>query len=151
LTSRAIGEAGLPLDKVYRQPSAPKPLRAVNLERRAKLEARNFGPHGTYIRLQPCVVQVHAHPNLRTECQGRIMAAHLVPRGMGGCNGDRFSLFPACAFHHGEQEGHTAEFQATYQLDLAVLVEVYNLADLSLTDEERDAARERLRVLRKPR
>jgi hypothetical protein len=147
-TGRAIGEAGPPLLKTYSQPRPPKPLRPVNPARRARLEERNFGPHGAWIRTQPCVVATYVHPSLRTDCGGDVRAAHLVPRGMGGCGGDRFSLFPACDVHHGEQEGRTAEFQTLYGLDLAVLVEHYNLADSrGITEDEREAARLRLGAL----
>lgn len=150
--SRAIGQVGAPLLKTYRQPKPKAPLKKVNHVRVARLEERNFSAHGAWIRLQPCVVATHAHPTLRIPCMGSVGAAHLVCRGMGGCNGDRFSLFPACELHHAEQEGKTAEFQALYELDLAALVEAYNLADLvNLTDEEREAARLRLRVLNEPR
>jgi hypothetical protein len=150
--NRAIGEAGQPLAKSYRQPKAPKPLRKENPERSAKMEEKNFGRHGAWIRTQPCVVAAHSHPAVRTSCGGPIMACHLIPRGMGGCNSDRFSLFPACLIHHDEQEGHTAEFQAMYGLDLSVLVEHYNLADpIGVTEEEKEAARLRLGVLNEPR
>jgi len=150
--SRAIGEAGPPLEKSYRKPRTPKPLKAVNPERRAKLEERNYGPHAAWVRLQPCVVQSHVHPSLRTSCNGIVQAAHLICRGMGGCKGDKFSLFPACAKHHAEQEGKLAAFQARYDLDLAVLVEAYCIQDIrNLTEEEREAARGRLEVLRAAR
>lgn len=147
---RPLGQPGVPLVKVFRQPSAPKPLRKINPERAAKMEERNFGEHGAWIRRQPCVVAAKAHPSLRTDCAGRIAACHLAPRKMGGCGGDRFSLFPACEGHHAEQEGRTSTFQETYELDLAALVEAYNLADPSLSDEEREAARLRLAKLNEP-
>jgi hypothetical protein len=148
---RPLGVPGEPLPKVFRLPKVKKGLRPRNPERAARLEERNFGEHGAFIRLRPCIVHTHVHPSLQTPCLGQIVAAHLVPRGMGGCNGDRFSLFPACVGHHGEQEGRTAEFQETYQLDLAALVETFNLADPSLSDEEREAARLRLAVLSESR
>jgi hypothetical protein len=152
MSTRPLGVPGEPLLKTYRQPRAPKPMARVNADRAARLEVRNYGPHGAWIRQQSCVVAVHAHPTLRIPCLGQIVAAHLVPRGMGGCNGDRFSLFPACELHHAEQEGKTADFQALYDLDLAILVEHYNIADLvNLTDDEREAARLRLMVLNEPR
>jgi hypothetical protein len=149
---RPLGVAGTPLLKTFTQKRPPTPLKKVNIERAARLEERNFGPHGDWIRLQPCVVESRAHPTLRIPCVGRIVAAHLVPRGMGGCGGDRFSLFPACELHHDEQEGRTAEFQELYDLDLSMLVEAYCIADLiNLTDDEREAARLRLAVLNEPR
>lgn len=39
----------------------------------------------------------------RESCVGRIQAAHARARGMGGANGDRRDLYPACAFHHDAQ------------------------------------------------
>ncbi len=149
--SRALGEVGAPLLKQYRQPSVKTPMKKVNKERKAKMDERNFGPHGVFIRLEPCVVATHAHPSLRTDCLGKVMACHLVARGMGGCNGDRFSLFPACAQHHLEQTNSTADFQARYDLDLPVLVEYYNLKDPGVSEEDKEAARRRLEVLREPR
>lgn len=139
------------LEKPIRVRKAPKPLRSVNPERRARLHERNFGAHGDFIRLQSCVIQEHVHPNLRTPCHGPVECAHLHPRQMGGCGGDRFSTFPACSGHHREQEGNTAAFQERYGLDLAILVEVYNLRDSGLTDEERESARLRLVTLKEPR
>lgn len=148
---RAIGEAGEPMPKTYRVRRGPVRMKQVNAERRAKMEERNFGDHGAFVRLRRCVVDEHVHPTLKTPCGGRIVACHLIPRGMGGCKGDRFSLFPACELHHLEQEGHTAEFQETYGLDLALLVEIYNLLDKGLTEDEHDAAAARLAKLREPR
>lgn len=151
--TRALGEVGEPIAKKYRPKKAPVPLKQRNDERQARLEEKNFGEHAVMIRRQSCVVAEFAHPSLRTPCSGVIQACHLIPRKMGGCGGgDRLSLFPGCERHHGEQEGKTAKFQARYGLDLAVLVEVYNLRDLrGLTDEEREAARVRLAKLREPR
>jgi hypothetical protein len=149
--SRAIGEIGEYLEKPVSLKKGPLPMKKVNEERRAKLEERNFGQHGAWIRTRRCVVEEHAHPTLKIPCMGRIVACHLIPRGMGGCNGDRFSLFPACELHHSEQEGRTAEFQGLYALDLALLVEDYNLLDPSLTDDEREAARRRRALLKEPR
>jgi hypothetical protein len=151
MTDRAVGEVGPYLAKSVRVKKGPRPMNKVNRERQAKMEERNFGDHGAWIRLRRCVVDEHAHPTRKIPCMGRIVACHLVPRGMGGCNGDRFSLFPACELHHSEQEGKTAEFQEAYDLDLAMLVEVYNLQDPGLSEEEHDAAQRRLDVLRLPR
>lgn len=152
MTHRAIGESGPPLLKPVRLLKGKRPMKRVNPERKAALYERNYGAHGEFIRNQRCVVADRAYPMPRgTRCDGAVVPAHLVCRGMGGCNGDRFSLFPACEKHHAEQEGKTDEFQARYGLDLAILVEVYNLMDKGLLPEEREAAERRLAKLREPR
>jgi hypothetical protein len=152
VSGRPLGVAWAPLLKTYTPKKAPKGIRAANPERVAKMEEKNFGKHAAYIRSLPCVVADKAHRSVRTPCEGKVQASHLVTRKMGGCGSDRFSLFPACLRHHEEQEGNTGDFQAAYGFDLAVLVEHYTLADpYGVTAEEKDAARERLRRLHEPR
>lgn len=67
------------------------PLPKRNAKRRARLEARNFGPHARWVRSLPC------HTCKRPP---RSQASHAKPRGMGGCGGDRKELFPQCAKCH---------------------------------------------------
>jgi hypothetical protein len=137
-----------PIEKSHRIKKAPLPLRAVNPERQAKREETDFGAHGDFVRKLPCII-ARLHPKLRSGCFGRVVAAHFKSRGAGG---DRFSLFPLCEGHH--LESHTVgsvSFQELYELDLAIEVEVLNLADPSLSEEEHDAAQGRLSLLREPR
>ena len=148
---RAVGEAGPPILKPVRIKTAPKPMNKVNPERRALLHERNYGAHGDFIRTLPCIVS-RVHPSVRTACEGRVVCAHFDARGMGGCGGDRFSTFPCCVGHHDEQGAiGITSFQERYDLDLALEVEAFNLADPGLTDDEREAARLRLQRLREAR
>jgi len=120
------------------RPRRKTPLRQVNPERAAKMEARNFGPHAKWIRRQPCVV---------SGCRSKAQACHLEPRKMGGCGSSWRSLFPACFEHHREQEGKTSQFETRYGLRLAVIVEQMILADSWPSEDEKAAARERLTAL----
>ena len=68
-----------------------------------------------FVRSKPCSVQNH-------KCSGRIVPAHLETVGMGR-NRKRPSLIhwsavPLCNYHHIAQEGHTARFNAKYDIDL---------------------------------
>ncbi len=75
-------------------------LKASNPIRRSAKFERNFGSHGAFIRSQPCVVLSDGRPDRRSPCNGRMVAAHTVARGMGGCNGDKRDLVSACWHHH---------------------------------------------------
>jgi hypothetical protein len=123
-------------------PKRKTELRKVNPERRARLRARNFGDHASFVRSLSCVVNL-APVELRTPCYGELEAAHLRTRGMGGCGGDWRQLFPACRGHHEEQEGRTPRFEERYQLDLGLLVNAYIVADPGAAKQEQAAALER--------
>ena len=85
-----------------------KPMKRINRKRRAKLHARNFGPRAVAVRDMPCLVaRAREASDL---CRGRVQAAHVVARGMGGCGGDARSLVPLCARHH-EQSGARGTMQ----------------------------------------
>jgi hypothetical protein len=93
-------------------------MKRSNPERRAKIYDRNYGEggrRGHAVRAMPCVCEGHG-------CWGKMEACHLRPRGLGGCNGDKRELFPACTKHHREQEGRTAAFEERYSLDLREIV-----------------------------
>jgi hypothetical protein len=136
-----------PITKPHKVKKAPKGLPPMNEERRARNYETDFVPHGDFVRTLPCIIR-KVHPRLRTQCRGRVVAAHFRSRGAGG---DRFSLFPACEGHHDEAHDGIATFQARYELDLAIEVEAVNLADPGLLPEELEAAEQRLAKLREPR
>lgn len=64
-----------------------KPIRPVNRERKAQLEARNFGEQAVIARSMRCCGCGLAPPS---------DAAHSEGRKMGGCGGDRFAIVPLC-------------------------------------------------------
>lgn len=73
-------------------------LNPVNAERRNEAYAKAFGDKSGWIRAQPCCVP---------RCDGfQIVAAHAIPRGMGGCNGDARHQVPMCQRHHDEAGEH---------------------------------------------
>jgi hypothetical protein len=78
----------------------------VNRARRARLHERNFGDHAAWVRSHGCLV-----------CKGPAEAAHVIPRKMGGCGGDKTVLVPLCSDHHREQEGK----KVCFDLDLLVV------------------------------
>lgn len=95
-------------------------LKQVNPKRRARAFERNYGQRGDPIRAMQCAVR--SHSSSATRCSGRIEAAHVVARGMGGCNGDRRDLVPLCSGHHLEQGAiGILSFQRKYGIDLAGL------------------------------
>lgn len=86
-------------------------MKSANPARRRKMHQRNFGDRAEHIRAMPCLVG--------DGCSGRVVAAHVRARGMGGCNSDRRSLVPLCWSHHEEQHQHGAStFAQHYALDL---------------------------------
>lgn len=88
-------------------------LRPVNPERRAKLEARNFGDAARIIRAMPCATCGRPGPS---------QASHVVARGMGGCKGSSEDLIPQCARCHRELEDHGRKtFEAARRCDLRAL------------------------------
>ena len=104
-----------------------KPLPRRNVKRAAEMHARNFGERPN---VEPwCVVAteaaryqaVHgrkAWPDGWVRCAGKVEAAHLTPRGMGGCNSSAEEVVYLCTTHHREQEGRTPAFEAKYGVDL---------------------------------
>ena len=89
------------------------PLRRTNPKRRAARYERNFGHRGAAVREMECLLRS------TNECCGRVQAAHVVARGMGGVKGDRFSLVPFCEHHH-DVSGRLApsDFARRYNIDL---------------------------------
>lgn len=95
-------------------------LRPVNAERKARMFVRNYGERGDPIRAMQCAVRGHSRS--ATRCHGRIEAAHVVARGMGGAHGDRRDLVPLCASHHWEQTMiGMGRFEKKYDLNLTDL------------------------------
>lgn len=96
-------------------------VRASNPARRAKTFARNFGERGEAVRAMGCLV-AGVRGRSVSACRGDVQAAHTVPRGMGGANGDRRRLVPLCFGHHTEAGEHRtsdrAAFEARCRLDL---------------------------------
>jgi hypothetical protein len=62
-----------------------------------------------WIRTLPCILKG------RHECWGSTQACHVKTRGSGG--GDE-QVFPGCATAHAEQEGRTAAFESTWNINL---------------------------------
>lgn len=93
-------------------------MKQRNDKRRAELYARNYGPEADVVRAQPCLVR---------GCRGFVVAAHVVPRGMGGCNGCRFDLAPLCEKHHLEagewRTSARSDFEKRYGLDLRLIAD----------------------------
>jgi len=79
-------------------------IRSVNRGRREVASARNYGAQhpltgmtrADAIRAMPCLAAGRAGHRCRT----RVQAAHVVPRRMGGCGGDRHHQAPLCADAH---------------------------------------------------
>lgn len=120
------------------RPQRKAPIRRANPERLARLEKRNFGPHGEFVRKLPCLVP---------ECGRPAERAHLRPRGMGGCKGDWRELINLCAAHHRGargQEGRTAAFEAEHRLSLAAARDVLIVADPWPNEADKQAALHRL-------
>jgi hypothetical protein len=92
----------------------------VNRSRRAKAFARNFGERSDAIREMPCLV--HERCDGDSNCAGRVVAAHVQARGMGGAKGDRRKLVPLCWHHHEEaSERRTSKrhaFEMRYEISL---------------------------------
>ena len=59
-----------------------------------------------------------AHPEGWAACAGKVEAAHITPRGMGGCNSSAEEVVYLCRSHHREQEGRTVAFETKYAVDL---------------------------------
>jgi hypothetical protein len=78
------------------------PIKKKNDKRAAAKYEKNYGVRADKVRAMHClVVPLHALDQ-RITCRGRIVAAHAVPRKMGGCGGDRRKLVNLCAGHHDE-------------------------------------------------
>ncbi len=87
------------------------PIKPANPARRRKMHRRNFGDRAEHIRAMSCLVN--------DGCSGRVVAAHVTARGMGGCNSSRSSLVPLCWDHHEEQHRiGVPAFARHYALDL---------------------------------
>lgn len=91
-------------------------IRRANPERRARMFARNFGEggeRGEVVRSMACLARGDGR------CSGPIEAAHVVARGMGGCNSSSRQLVPLCRGHHREQgDRGIRTFEARHGLDL---------------------------------
>lgn len=90
------------------------PIAKVNRKRKRKAYARNYGERGALVRAMPCVL-------LGRGCSGRVVAAHVRARGMGGAKGDRRCLAPLCDGHHRELDdrlGSPERFAERYGVDL---------------------------------
>lgn len=74
------------------------PLRRSNPQRRATRYERNYGVRGDDVRAMPCTATIR-RPELSSECQPPMEAAHAKSRGAGG---DRRELVPLCFTHHAE-------------------------------------------------
>lgn len=92
------------------------------------MRARNYGSRADAVRNMNCrIVQQH-DVNEPITCRGRIHAAHVEPRRMGGVGGDRRKLLNLCARHHeeagelpapGKYEGSQRQaFEERWGLDL---------------------------------
>lgn len=97
-------------------------MNPVNKERRAKAYARNYGDRADYVRDMNCrILPLHKLLD-RVTCSGRIQAAHVKARGMGGCKGDRRDLLNLCAAHHKEagerRTSQRAAFEEKWGIDL---------------------------------
>ena len=79
-----------------------KPLRRRNPKRAAKNYDRNYGERADAVRDMNCLCVPLTPPDKPIECRGRIHAAHVEPRRMGGCGGDRRKLANLCEKHHKE-------------------------------------------------
>lgn len=105
---------------------ATTPLAKVNRKRKAKVYARNYGERGELVRAMPCVLRGR-HPASRgLACSGRVVAAHVRARGMGGAKGSRRDLAPLCDAHHRELDdrlGSPERFSERYGVDLLAIAE----------------------------
>ena len=102
-------------------------LNPRNEKRAAKMRVRNFPAADTVE--QWCLIRrrlaeyQRAHgpkmvPAGWTDCWGPVDPAHVTTRGMGGVNSDASQVVRICRSHHREQEGHTADFEQKYGVDL---------------------------------
>ena len=98
------------------------PMKRSNPARRAKMYARNFGPLAEAVRAMPCLVA--RARKARDLCRGRVQAAHVVARGMGGCGGDARSLVPLCARHHEESSARGTSKRAAFEARHGIVLQV---------------------------
>ena len=103
-------------------PKRKTPMKRKNPKRKRKLYERNYGDRAAAVRDMHClVVPLHALDQ-RITCRGRIVAAHVRARGMGGAKGDRRDLVNLCAKHHDEageyRTSQRAAFEAKWGVDL---------------------------------
>ena len=105
------------------------------------LLALSYPDHLELVRSKPCAVQ-------NIHCFGDIVVAHLLPVGRRGIRHKQsfrhFAVVPLCAGHHGEQEGHTAEFNLKHKTDLALYALQLTIETLTGRDAcwHNDTARE---------
>lgn len=77
-------------------------LKAINPERRARMELRQFGGlHGELVRCLPCCNCGQRPPSER---------AHTTARGMGGAHGAWWHLVPLCRECHALYDGYRGDF-----------------------------------------
>lgn len=115
-------------------PKRKTPLKASNPKRRAEKYKRNYGHRRGWIVEQGCVIA--GHPLHR--CRGRVVAAHVIARGMGGEKGDLRKQVGLCESAHeeageypgiGRWEGtKRAGFEQRYEIDLLAKAEELAMA-----------------------
>ena len=87
-----------------------RPLRQVNPERKAKLEAIQFGPQAELCRRSPCSVRSCSFTRERVEPH------HVPSRAAGGVDN---STLPLCLRHHAECHSvGQRTFEVRYGVDL---------------------------------
>src|SRR5438309_1546364 len=99
--------------------------RGKPLQRKARLKARGKSRFPkrrdpkflAFIRQLPCLIACRPpHVCHRYEGRQAVEPAHLTTRGAGGW--DVGNTVPLCPRAHDEQEGHTAEFEQRYDVNL---------------------------------
>ena len=93
-----------------------------NAKRTRERHARNFGAEADAVRGMPCLAATGSYWSSWGDCCGPLDPAHVVARGMGGVNSDRFKIVPLCRRHHeaaGEANTSKREaFEAEHGIDL---------------------------------
>lgn len=118
-----------------------KPMKKSNPVRRAKKYARNYGEHRPFVVSLECAIRVgNGQPN-----PWRIVPAHVVATGAGGCKGDWRDL--VCLSYDLHLEQHrigVRAFQEKYGVNLFALRHVLVVADPGVDVREQLAAWKRL-------
>ena len=119
-----------------------KPLRKSNPERRKRKHARNHGEHSAFIRSLPCAVR--QLPSCR-ENRWRIVPAHAVATGMGGCKGTFRDTVPLSWDLHQLQHNIGIDaFEERFGVPLLALRHVLMVADPGMVIHEQLEAWRRL-------
>lgn len=120
------------VDKQRAWRARSKRINPRNPKRAQESYERNYGSRADWVRQQPCLVAgLCGH-----RCVGKVQAAHVVARKMGGCGGDRRKQVPLCSAAHREA-GEYPQLGRWEGTQRALFEEKYGV---SLTEKAREIA-----------